>query len=145
MNFYQQEILRIKEELYPKDYLLKQVVDAKLYIERNYADKIELKDIAGEAYFSKFHFIKLFKRVCGVTPYQYLKTVRIENAKKLLQAGKPVTDVAFSVGFDSVTSFTGFFKKTTGMSPSLYQKKQQLLRALTLQVPLKYNPPYTKK
>jgi transcriptional regulator GlxA family with amidase domain len=84
-----------------------------------------LKDIAGKAFFSKFHFLRLFKTIYGQTPYQHLKMVRVKNARLLLQSGMPVKDVCFAVGFTSVSSFTGFFKQITGLTPSVFQKNKQ--------------------
>ncbi|MEI9810907.1 MAG: AraC family transcriptional regulator [Bacteroidota bacterium] len=133
-TFYQQEIIRIREEIYAKEYLYKEIVHAKIFIDSHYADKIELKHIAGKTFFSKFHFIRLFKNIYGQTPYQYLKMVRIEKAKGLLKKGKSVTDVCFSVGFESVSSFTGFFKKITGFTPSAFQKKKPILVNVQLKI-----------
>ncbi|MBK6267082.1 helix-turn-helix transcriptional regulator [Marivirga sp. S37H4] len=113
-------------EQYPKVYLYRRIVQAKLFIDKNYADKIDLSNISDEAYFSKFHFIRLFKSIYGKTPHQYLKYVRIEKAKELLNNEASVTEVCYSVGFDSVSSFSGLFSKIVGISPSMYlaQKKQ---------------------
>jgi AraC-like DNA-binding protein len=126
MTYYQEQIARISKELYSKDYLTKQVVKAKLFIDKQYANNISLKEIAGEAFFSKFHFIRIFKTLYGITPYQHLKGVRIEKAKRLLRAGRPVSEVGFSVGFESSSSFTGFFKKITGSTPSEFKKNKSL-------------------
>src|SRR5919112_983376 len=89
---------------YPRIYLYKRIVQAKLFIDGHYSDRIDLSNIADEAYFSKFHFIRLFKTIYGSTPHQYLIKVRIENAKELLQKDMSVTDTCFDVGFDSVSS-----------------------------------------
>ena len=138
MTYYQEEILKIREKIYSKDYLYKQVVHAKLFIDSHYPGKIELKDIAGKAFISKFHFIRVFKNIYGQTPYQHLKMVRINNAKLLLQTGMPVTEVCFSVGFESVSSFTGFFKQITDSTPSAFQKNKK--GQLIAKVPLKIIP-----
>ena len=69
---------------YPKIYLYKRIVQAKLFIDANFSERIDLGNIADEAYFSKFHFIRLFKISYGYTPHQYLTRVRIENAKLFL-------------------------------------------------------------
>jgi AraC-like DNA-binding protein len=69
------------KENFPKIYLYKRIVQAKLFIDARFSDNIDLHNIADEACFSKFHFIRLFKTVYGKTPHQYLKQVRIENAK----------------------------------------------------------------
>ena len=122
---------------YPKVYLYKRIVQAKLFIDDHYHDNIDLGNISDEAYFSKFHFIRLFKTIYGSTPHQYLIKVRIENAKELLQKDMSVTDTCFEVGFDSVSSFSGLFKRYTKLSPSEYQqqykKRQQQIKAAPLQ------------
>ncbi len=127
-------------EEFPKIYLYRRIVQGKIYIDQHYANRIRLKDIADEAYFSKYHFIRLFKIIYGKTPHQYLITVRIEKAKLLLKHGANIADVCFSVGFESVSSFIGLFKKLTSITPSNYQK-QQVLRTLEItKHPLKYIP-----
>src|SRR5437879_8495453 len=109
-------------EEYPKVYLYKRIVQTKLFIDSHFAEKIDLNDISDEAPFSKFHFIRLFKNIYEKTPHQYLTKVRIEKAKELLQRDHSVTDVCFQVGFDSLSSFTGLFKRIVKISPSVYQK-----------------------
>lgn len=118
MTFYEEEIVRIKALVCPKPYLCEKVIEAKRYIDQNYSAGLCLDDIAAEATLSKFHFIRLFKRLYGFTPNQYLIHVRVVNAKRLLQNGATVAEACFSVGFDSITSFAGLFKKMTGHSPS---------------------------
>src|SRR5215203_343762 len=107
------------ENSYPKIYLYKRIVQSKLFIDQNFSEHIDLDNIADEACFSKFHFIRLFKSVYGRTPHQYLIKVRIGNAQKFLEAQRSVTDTCFLVGFDSLTSFTALFKKYTHLSPSV--------------------------
>jgi len=125
---------------YPKVYLYKRIVQAKLFIDSNYAGNIDLDNIADEAYFSKFHFIRLFKNIYGKTPHQYLTAVRIEKAMLLLRANKPVSEVCFSVGFESVSSFGSLFKRMTGVTPSAFLEKQQQLKLQILNTPLKFVP-----
>ena len=127
-------------EQFPKIYLYRRIVQAKLFIDEHFADNINLNDIADEAFFSKFHFMRLFKTTYGKTPHQYLTWVRIENAKLLLQTSIPVADVCFSVGFDSVSSFTGLFKRTTTMTPSVYQQQQLKRKKEISDEPLKFIP-----
>src|SRR5437016_10327423 len=100
---------------YPKQYLYRRVVKAKLYIDEHYSSGIDLSSIASEACFSKFHFVRLFKKIYGKTPHQYLTNVRVEKAKQRLATGEPVARVCFTVGFDSVSSFTGLFKRRVGL------------------------------
>jgi AraC-like DNA-binding protein len=133
MTFYNEQITKISRGLYPKDDLTRHVIQAKHFIDNRFADNINLDHIAEKAFLSKFHFIRLFKSYYGRTPYQYLTSVRIENAKQLLKTGKTISGVCFAVGFDSVTSFTGLFKKMTGSTPAVYKKrndKKQFSRSI---------------
>ncbi len=125
---------------FPKVYLYRRVVQAKIFIDNNFREGIDLHDIADEAFYSRFHFIRLFKMSYGKTPHQYLTWVRIEHAKLLLQTGKPVADVCFEVGFDSISSFTGLFKRITSATPSAYQKEQLLRQSEIQSTPLKFVP-----
>jgi len=132
---------KMKEtEPYPKVYLYKRIVQAKLFIDNHYAEKIDLNNISDEAYFSKFHFIRLFKKIYGKSPHQYLTYVRMEKAKDLLKTDAPITDVCFSVGFESISSFTDLFKKMVGYSPSVFQVQQTRMKSEIHKMPLKFVP-----
>jgi AraC-like DNA-binding protein len=125
---------------YPKMYLYRRIVQAKLFIDTHYADNIDLNIIADEAYFSKFHFIKQFKIVYSKTPHQYLIFVRVEKAMDLLNAGIPVSEACYTVGFESLSSFSGLFKRIVGITPSGYLAKQQKLKAKIAAAPLTFIP-----
>ncbi|MFN8333850.1 MAG: AraC family transcriptional regulator [Cyclobacteriaceae bacterium] len=104
-------------------YIYKRIVQSKLFIDAHFSETIDLENIADEAYFSKFHFIRLFKSIYGKTPHQYLISVRVEQARLLLQQGMSVTETCSGVGFESLTSFTALFKKYVRLSPSEYQRR----------------------
>ena len=123
MTFYHQQVQFLKKNLYPKDYLLTQIIRSKKFIDNNYSNNINLDDTAGEAFFSKFHFIRLFKKYYGVTPHQYLIRVRVAEAKKQLQSGMSISDACYAVGFESVPSFAKLFKVITGKTPLACQLK----------------------
>ncbi len=125
---------------YPKAYLYRRIVSAKLYIDNHYPDDIDLDDIAGEAHFSRFHFIRLFKDVYGKTPHQYLIHVRIENAKQLLKNGTPVTETCFAVGFGSLSSFSALFKRRAGVPPSEFLEEHQNIISDIQEKPLQFVP-----
>lgn len=127
-------------EEYSKFYLYRRIVQAKLFIDTNYANPIDVGNISDEAYFSKFHFIRLFKKTYGRTPYQYLTFVRIEKAKDLLQANNGVSEVCSSVGFESLSSFSGLFKRLVGLTPSAFLELHQQLKAEIKKSPLKFVP-----
>jgi AraC-like DNA-binding protein len=122
-SFYHEQLLKISGEVYSREDVCDKVVEAKRFIDEHYYTNISLDDMAAKACMSKFHFIRLFKKIYGVTPNQYLVSVRLENAKALLQSGATVTTACFSVGFDSTTTFAGLFKKMTGDTPSKVHNK----------------------
>lgn len=127
-------------EQYPGVYLYQRIVHAKLFIDHHFDEPIDVDNISGEACFSKFHFIRLFKKIYGKTPHQYLTAVRLAKAVILLKAGKPVMEVCNAVGFESASSFGKLFKRTIGMSPSAFLEAQHQLKKQFLTTPLKFVP-----
>jgi AraC-like DNA-binding protein len=128
------------DQPYPKMYLYRRLVQAKLFIDTHYAEPIDLNAIADEAYFSKFHFIKQFKNIYRKTPHQYLIFVRIEKAMELLKTGVPVSEACYAVGFESLPSFSGLFKRVAGLTPSAYLARQQKIKAQMAAAPLTFIP-----
>lgn len=124
----------------PNIYLYRRIVQAKLFIDSHFAEAIDLDNIAGEAWFSKYHFIRLFRQTYGKTPHQYLTWVRIGEAKKLLAAGNSVTETCHAVGFESVSSFTGLFRSRTSVNPSVYRQEQLQRQQEIAEAPLKFVP-----
>ena len=109
----------------PKMYMYKRVVEAKLYIDNHYHERIDLNNISNQAHFSKYHFLRLFKKSFGKSPHQYLIETRLLAAKRLLQANRSVTEVCYDVGFESIPSFITLFKKREGFTPLQYLKKMR--------------------
>lgn len=91
------------------------------FIQMNYADDLTLEELSKIAGISKYHFIRLFTREVGTTPYKYLELTRINKAKKMLQNGISIIEVAISNGFSDQSHFTNLFKKTIGITPKQYQ------------------------
>ena len=128
-------------EPYPKIYLYKRIVEAKLYMDQHFHEDINLGMIAGAAYFSNFHFIRLFRKAYNRTPHQYLIFLRIGKAKELLKAENlTVTEICFEVGFESVSSFTGLFKRLTGSTPAAYQSRQHQKLQAVAKAPARFIP-----
>lgn len=128
------------EEGYPKVYLYKRIVQAKLYIDGHFAEPLDLDSISDEATFSRFHFIRVFRKVYGKTPHQYLTAVRIERAMQLLKLNKSVTETCYEVGFESMSSFSGLFKRLVGVPPSVFLIRQQQIKAHVTKAPLDFIP-----
>ncbi|WP_207802635.1 helix-turn-helix transcriptional regulator [Motiliproteus coralliicola] len=93
-------------------------------MEKFYSDKVELDDLAEAACISRFHYVRIFQRVYGLTPRAYLRDLRISKAKELIKQGTPITQTCFDVGYESVPTFSSVFKKCTGHTPTAYQRLQ---------------------
>ncbi|MBD1909077.1 MULTISPECIES: AraC family transcriptional regulator [unclassified Leptolyngbya] len=92
------------------------------YIRDYLHQEIKLTDLASLLGISEFHFSRQFKQALGITPYQYLLHQRIERAKQLLkESDRPITDIAFSCGFNSHSHLTKQFRQLTGMTPKVYR------------------------
>lgn len=125
---------------FPGIHIYQRIVRAKLFIDTHYAEQIDVRKIAGEAYFSRFHFIRLFKSIYGKTPHQYVISVRIAKAKNLLLLSSNIAEVCFAVGFDSVTSFSSLFRRATGFSTAAYRKVLMRKKTECLKNPLLFIP-----
>ena len=99
------------------------VARAKHFIAQNQDGAICLATVAKAVNTSTFYFCKLFKRTTGLTFTDYLARVRIEKAKTLLHdRNRRVSEVAYDVGFQSLTHFNRVFRKIAGQSPTSYRK-----------------------
>jgi AraC-like DNA-binding protein len=88
-------------------------------------------DVARATQVSRFHFIRQFQAVFGVTPHQFRIQARLEAAKRLLALGHySVTDVCFEVGFSSLGSFSTLFTRRIGESPIAYQRRLRVVVAV---------------
>lgn len=90
-------------------------------LDRDYAQPLNLPDMARVALMSPSHFSRQFREAFGETPYSYLQTRRVERSMALLRRGTSVTDACLAVGFTSLGSFSSTFSKLVGMSPSTYR------------------------
>src|ERR1700761_321035 len=101
----------------------RRAVEAALWIDANAEREIELQDAAREAGVSPFHFLRLFAGVLGVTPHQYLVRSRLRRAARLLaDDDRPVTDIAYDVGFGDLSNFVRTFHRAAGVSPLKFRQ-----------------------
>jgi AraC-like DNA-binding protein len=87
-----------------------------------YGDPLGIDDMARAAGLSRAHFSREFRRAFGEPPHAYLMTRRLERAAALLRStDRSIADICFSVGLQSVGSFTSSFTRTYGRSPTAYR------------------------
>jgi AraC-like DNA-binding protein len=97
-------------------------VRAKDLADARYFERLDVDDLARAARLSRAHFSREFRRAFGEPPHAYLLTRRLERASALLRAtDRSVADICFSVGLQSVGSFTTSFTRTYGKSPTAYR------------------------
>ena len=92
------------------------------YMKNNYRQKLTLDELSGITGQNKFTLLRNFNKVHGLTPYQYLETIRIEKARTYLEEGYTPAEVALNTGFSDQSHFTRFFKSFIGFTPKQYQK-----------------------
>ena len=95
---------------------------AKDLADARYFEPLGVDDMAAAAGLSRAHFSREFRAAFGESPHAYLLTRRLERAASLLKmTDRSVADICFSVGLQSVGSFTTSFTRTFGMSPTAYR------------------------
>jgi AraC-like DNA-binding protein len=103
----------------------RRAIRAALWIDAHAHEPIYLGRAAREVGLSPFHFLRLFAGVLGVTPHQYLVRSRVRRAARLLANQddvRPITDLAFDVGFADVSNFVRTFHRAAGVSPRRFRQ-----------------------
>lgn len=97
------------------------------FIEKNYAGDVSLGRLSEEFHFSKNHIINLFRKEYGVTPIEYVKTVRIREAQRLLEAtSKNAEVIAQECGFQDYSYFYKLFRAKNRISPVQWRRQKRL-------------------
>src|SRR5690349_14062811 len=90
----------------------------------NLGECLSLDDMARAAMFSKFHFTRVFQKVTGISPGRFLTSLRMEEAKRLLRTTtRTVADIGTSVGYTSVSTFSGRFNRSVGLTPMTFRRR----------------------
>lgn len=101
----------------------RRAVEAALWLEEHSHQPVDLDGAAAQAGLSPFHFLRLFARVVGVTPHQYLVRLRLRHAARLLaDDSRSITDVALDVGFADLSNFVRTFHRAAGVSPGHFRR-----------------------
>jgi AraC family transcriptional regulator len=108
----------VRAEIYSR------LILAKDMIHSHYHREPDLDELCRETAMSKFHFLRMFKAVYGLTPYQYLTRVRMEKACGLLKhTTLPISAISAELGFEYPNSFIKAFQKAYGVSPLQWRKR----------------------
>jgi AraC family transcriptional regulator len=109
----------------------RRAVEAAAWIDAHAHQEVGLEAAAEHAGLSPFHFLRLFAKVLGVTPHQYLVRIRLRRAARLLaDDARSITDVAFGVGFGDLSNFVRTFHRAAGVSPRGFRRAARGDRAL---------------
>ena len=101
----------------------RRAVETALWIDAHAHEAVDLETAANEAGLSPFHFLRVFARVLGVTPHQYLVRSRLRHAaRRLAGERRPITEVAFDVGFGDLSNFVRTFHRAAGLSPRAFRQ-----------------------
>ena len=93
-------------------------------MDRAFAQPLDVSVLAGVAHVSAAHFSRQFRATFGETPHRYLQRRRVERAMELLrETDRPVTEICFDVGFNSLGTFSRTFRAVVGESPSAYRER----------------------
>ncbi|MFI5211545.1 MAG: helix-turn-helix domain-containing protein [Ignavibacteria bacterium] len=113
--------------------LYKRLNIAKDYMQSNYSEPVDLEKVASVACMCPHHLLRKFKSYLGVTPHQYLTTIRMERARNLVEyTNDPITDICFNAGYESLSSFSFVFRKRYNNSPENHRK--QHLKKVNFQI-----------
>jgi AraC-like DNA-binding protein len=101
----------------------RRAVETALWIDAHSEAEIDLEGAAEQAGLSPFHFLRLFSRVLGVTPHQYLVRSRLRHAARhLADEERSITDIAYDVGFGDLSNFVRTFHRAAGVSPLKFRQ-----------------------
>lgn len=101
------------------------VETAKEYLTAHIGRPLCLEGVADACRVSEFHLIRVFRRVTGLTPYSYLIVLRVNEARRLLDAGATVSDAVYACRFSDQSHLTRIFKRTLGIPPGLYLRSSR--------------------
>ena len=106
----------------PKSDSSKKIQESIHYMNEHLEEELTISDLASHVFLSSYHFIRLFKKVTGKTPHDYLIELRITHAKYYLKTTeKSIKEIAFLCGFSDESSFCNTFRKRIGCSPLQYR------------------------
>ncbi len=113
----------------PTEDLNRRLLRARDLMDRRYAEPLDVPAVAAVAHLSASQFGRAFKAAFGETPHRYLQRRRVERAMTLLrQTDRPVTTIAWDVGFASLGTFSRTFSAVVGCSPTAFRARHPMVR-----------------
>ena len=112
------------------------------YIDTHLDEELKISDLARKANFSSFHFQRIFKSMCGETPYEMILRKRLEKSVFLLKRGdkQSIKDIALASGFTSIENYSRQFKARFKKSPSAFRKDKDFQNSRIYQEPNQLDP-----
>jgi len=105
------------------------ILRVQMHIQKHLDRQLGIKELAGVACFSPWHFNRIFKAMTGDSPMDYARRLKLErSAWDLKYTTRPVTDIAFDAGYENHESFSRAFKKNFLMSPVGYRKSGSIVK-----------------
>ena len=99
------------------------IVELQKYLKERYQETITVEKMAEMCSMSKYHFLRIFKQITGISPHEYLKYCRINESKRLLtETEYPISQIADQVGYADVNRYIQNFRQCVGMTPLKYRK-----------------------
>lgn len=114
---------------------VKRMLKVLIYIEENIDEDLTMQELAKQAYYSPFHFHRVFQAIVGETVHKYVKRLRIQRAAgKLLYTNQPVTEIALDSSYDTPSAFTKAFKQFMGTAPKRYRALYKAVNTMTMKL-----------
>ena len=103
----------------------RRISDVLRRIEAEAEEPLSLSALAQEAAMSRYHFLRVFRALVGLTPHQYLLRTRLHRAAvRLRSSDEPVSSIAFGAGFNDLSSFNRRFRRLMGINPAAYRARR---------------------
>jgi AraC-like DNA-binding protein len=103
------------------------------YLIEHSTENVSLDELAKLSNLSSFHLVRVFRAEVGLPPHAFLEQVRVNRARRLMQQGMTLSEVAFATGFTDQSHFTRHFKKMAGVTPGQYQKSARTYKTTPIE------------
>ena len=121
-RYYGKDISENRESVSASSELTKDVIK---YLREHMSESISLDMICEKVGASKYHMSREFKKMAGITIFDYINVLRCKEARRMLQEGASVSEAAFATGFENLSYFSRCFKRHIGNLPSFYTRKRK--------------------